>query len=772
MTRRTVVPVIMSGGAGSRLWPVSRGDKPKQFHSMVGGDTLLGTTLSRVAGDSATVAFEPYIILSSAKHVANVEAHLPPDAPCGALIYEPCVRSTAPAVAVATHHIAQHHPDAAILMLASDAHIADVAAFHQAIAHGVDAADAGGLVTFGIVPDRAETGYGYIRRGAAAGHAFEVQEFVEKPNAPTAQAYLEDGGYYWNAGIFLFKPAEMIAEFHRQCPEIYAQSVAAYERARRDGPGIYLDNDAFAACPTESIDYAVMEHAAQVKVVPVDMGWNDIGSWAQVYDVAKIVAGETAGQADAARINADANVTLGDVIAVNANANYVKADRGLVALVGTNNLAILQTEDATVIIDRDHAQDVKLVVDRLKKQSRPEPGVSASTTRIVRPARGRVGDMRQWLFESALPFWYEAGLDREHGGVVERLNLDGSPKVDDYKRLRVLARQIYVYAHAKLMGFDAAKADAFIDHALTQLLEHGWHADGGWIHLFTREGTVKDDTRDAYDQAFVIFGLAWAYRATGRPDLLDWIDKTLSFIDAELADPVHGGLREGVPATQPRRANPHMHFLEAMLAAHAATRGEGADSRYIDRAAGIVALLDNKLLDHDTWTLTEFFTDDWQILPGDAGQIAEPGHHYEWVWLLGRYSAHSGADVSQMQRKLFATAEAFGRNHATHRVYDEVSKSGHPIKTSSRSWPQTEALKCLLALHEAGHPGLERRIDETLAVLMDDFFAVTPAGGWMDQFADDGTPMADTMPASTFYHAFSAGAELLRVFDDGSIPAI
>ena len=286
MVQRQVIPVIMCGGAGSRLWPVSRSDQPKQFHAIVGEKTLLESTLARVTGCLAQLSFEPYVLMSSVRHRATIDRLRPQNIACGGVIYEPCPRSTAPAVAVATRFVSQINPDAAALLLSSDAYIANTGAFHEAIAAGVEAVNDGSLVTFGIMPDRPETGYGYIRRGVASGPAFEVEAFVEKPDLATAKTYLQDGSYYWNAGIFLFQPAEMATEFRRQAPEMWHHAGQAFEQAERQDDILFLASDPFAACNTESIDYAIMENAERIKVVPVNMGWDDIGSWSQVYDVA------------------------------------------------------------------------------------------------------------------------------------------------------------------------------------------------------------------------------------------------------------------------------------------------------------------------------------------------------------------------------------------------------------------------------------------------------------------------------------------------------
>ena len=264
--------------------------------------------------------------------------------------------------------------------------------------------------------------------------------------------------------------------------------------------------------------------------------------------------------------------------------------------------------------------------------------------------------MRDWLQRRALPLWATAGVDQTKGGFVESLTHEGAPIFDGTKRLRVQARQIYVYAHAHLLGWEGPWLAA-ARHGFEFMCANYWDANrGGWIFSVERDGAPADTVREAYEQAFALFGLAWLYRAGGDEAVLEWIARTLDFLDEHLADPINGGFREAAPDKLPRRQNPHMHLLEAMLALHGAT----GDRRYLSRARQLFELFQSRLFDPASGTLGEFFTAAWQPAPGQTGTLVEPGHHFEWVWLLEQFGRASGDDVSAEQAALYRFAETYG----------------------------------------------------------------------------------------------------------------
>lgn len=693
MSRLSVTPVILSGGAGSRLWPLSREARPKQFHTLLGRETLLASTIARVTGDTTRPHFHPYLLLGSAAHAGDLERHARRNPECGGILLEPSVRNTAAAIAAATCHVAERQTDDPIIVLPSDAHIADVEAFHKSICCAIACADDESIVTFGIVPDRPETGYGYIKRGGQSGPGYICEAFIEKPDQATADSYLADGRYFWNGGIFLFRPSVMLAAFERHAPDILEAARRSVQLAQRAGLTVALDGQAFAACRSQSIDYAVMEKVERVKVVAADMGWSDLGSWQQIHDLADK--------------DSDGNCFSGKVAAKNTAQTFVLSQQRTIGLVGVKDLIVVDTADSLLIAGRNATQDVKSIVETLKSGRHSEARHLPDFSRIIWPLETQVDLIKSWLFKKAYPYWTETGVDWERGGVHERMALDGSPKLnDDYKRVRVLARQIAAFAQAKLLGYDG-RADRALSHSLEALFNFAKHQDGGWVHLLNPDGSVKDAARDTYDQGFVLYALAMAYRATGEAGLKSSANETYAFITEQLADERAGGFFEGLPTRLPRRSNPHMHLLEAMLACHRAFDG----GPYLETAARIVTLFKSKFLDEETWALGEFFKEDWQPADGSPGQRVEPGHMYEWMWLLATFEKMSGQDLSQPLWRLLTFAEAHGRNAETGRVYDAIAKDGSVLESTSRTWPQTEALKALVVMKERGQGGLEHRIN-------------------------------------------------------------
>ena len=349
-------PVLLSGGSGTRLWPLSREAYPKQFLPLAGEDTMLQATWRRVAG----IADAAPIVIAGEDHRFLVAEQLrQADAPTPAIVLEPVGRNTAPAIAAAALQAMADGGDPLLLVLPSDHVVRDAAAFRDAVRAAMPAAEAGALVTFGIVPDAPETGFGYIQAdaGDAGGGVRKVLRFVEKPDAATAQGYLDAGGYYWNSGMFLLRASRYLEELQRFRPDIVAAVRAAFDGAARDGDFIRLQREAFAAGPSDSIDYAVMENTAAAMVLPVDIGWNDVGSWSALWEVSAQ--------------DGDGNAHHGDVIAIDSRNSYAYARR-LVALVGVDDLVVVETDDAVLVARKDRVQQVKDVVARLKADQRTQ----------------------------------------------------------------------------------------------------------------------------------------------------------------------------------------------------------------------------------------------------------------------------------------------------------------------------------------------------------------------------------------------------------------
>ena len=354
-----IFPVILSGGSGTRLWPLSRTLLPKQFLPLVTRKTMLQETLLRLAGMAQLQA--PLVVCSADHRFLAAEQLREIGVTSMAQILEPAGRNTAPAVAVAALCVAESDPQGVMLVLPADHLIRDVGGFHEAIAKAAALASTGRLATFGIVGREPETGYGYIERGEVihgTNRSYRVARFVEKPDETHAREFIASGRFYWNSGMFVFKASRFLEELGKYRPDILKAATQAWSKSTRDLDFIRLDDKSFLASPAESIDYAVMENTKDAAVVEADIGWSDIGSWTALWQ---------AGQPDPA-----GNVTLGDVHIDNVRNCYVRAEGRLVAAVGVENLIIVETSDAVLVTHKDCSQDVKKVVASLKSKQRDE----------------------------------------------------------------------------------------------------------------------------------------------------------------------------------------------------------------------------------------------------------------------------------------------------------------------------------------------------------------------------------------------------------------
>ena len=369
----------------------------------------------------------------------------------------------------------------------------------------------------------------------------------------------------------------------------------------------------------------------------------------------------------------------------------------------------------------------------------------------------RFDDAHRWTFDLALPYWAEHGVDREWGGFVEHLGLDGRDGQASFKRVRAQARQIYVFAHAALLGW--APGRALAEHGWSFLHRHGRRADGAWVRRMGRQGGVVDPTCDAYDMAFVLFAHAWMFRLGGDDRILQSALDTVAALDEFLAHP--GGLGwlafEGCAGA--REQNPHMHLIEAAIELAAATGHE----RFLELAGRINDLFHRRLFDRDAGLLREFFSEDWSGPDAERGNIVEPGHMLEWSWILRRAEGLVGLDVADTPAILYDRALALGEIASTGLIVDQVDPNGRVLAGGFRSWPQTEALKAHLVAFEAGDDAALDRAKRSLDNLLDRYLHCGPKGCWIDQLDRNLTPSIDKIPSTTFYHLFLAFSELERV---------
>ena len=353
-----MIPVILSGGSGTRLWPLSRRHYPKQFLPLVSNHTMIQETLLRLTGISGLKA--PIAVCNEDHRFMMAEQLREIDVTPAAIILEPLGRNTAPAVALAA--LTATSEDDVLLILPADHVIENVQAFQDAVGQAKLLAEQGYLVTFGIVPTEPETGYGYIKRSTeAVDAAYKVASFVEKPNLETAKAYLESGDYYWNSGMFAFKASSFLSELEKFNPDMLEKCRQALKVAKVDMDFVRLDKEIFATCPSDSIDYAVMEKTAKAVVIPMDAAWNDVGSWSALWDVTDK--------------DALGNAIMGDVLTVDTSNSFIHAHSKLVSVVGLDNVIVVETADAVMIAAKDRVQDVKEIVDQLKAKNRSEADI-------------------------------------------------------------------------------------------------------------------------------------------------------------------------------------------------------------------------------------------------------------------------------------------------------------------------------------------------------------------------------------------------------------
>lgn len=697
-------PVILCGGGGTRLWPLSNAVTPKQFLHLTGPRSMVAETLARV---SDPALFDAPLAVGSVRQEPLLRSALPGVE----LLLEPVGRNSAPAIAAAA---LASRADALLLVLPSDHHIADVPAFHRALTDGAAAALAGDIVTFGITPDHPATGYGYIRAGAGEGPVRDAMGFVEKPDLETARAYLQSGEYLWNAGIFLFRADAMIDALRAHAPDI----LDGAERALR--PGGVLDLEAFAACRAESIDYAVMEKATNVKLVPVSMGWSDVGDFRAL---------------QALRPGGDSNRIEGPVIADGVTDSLIRSEGPTVGVRGVSGLAVIATASSVLVTPLSEAGNIRALA---------EGAPHAARSRLDPRARARIGS---WLAEAVLPGWAGRAIDGASGGFVEALDMAGNPLAHLPRRGRVAPRQLFAFATARRHGWNPdGAADAVIDRALAFLDGPARAPGGGWAHGFAGDGSVSDPRRDLYDHAFVALAGAAAC-AAGHPAGRALAEEAFETIDRLFADPVQGGWEDRETAVGVKRANPHMHLLEASIAWYEVS----GEARARARIEEIAALFEHWMFDTRSGAVLERFSADWKQA---IDYRVEPGHCFEWAVLLQAAETLTGRDTASWRRRLVRFAETNGIRSGL--ALNTLDLDGGSVTPSHRLWPQLERLRALLASAE-----IPSDPDAVLEDIERHYLRPGPAWGWVDALDKDCIPAVTQIPASMLYHLMTAFAPFL-----------
>ena len=707
----SLYPVIMCGGSGVRLWPVSRPERPKPFARLMGGArTAFQETALRAA------PLGPLLVIAGADHGGLIREQLAELGLSAQVLLEPEPRDSAPAMAAAAIHLLRRDEEAVMVVLAADHNVPDAAAFRDTVVRAAPFSRAGRIVTLGVAPTFPATGYGYIRPGRGE-TVRTVDAFIEKPDAARAAALIAEG-CLWNSGNFIVPATTLAYELGRLAPEVLEAAEAAVETASGPEDGLRL-GEVFRTAPKISIDYAVMEKTSRAMVAAADFAWSDVGAWDVVHALSER--------------DADDNRLVGRVEAEGVSGSYIRADGGAEAVVvGLSGIAVVADAGRVLVAPLSDSQAVKRGVERL--QARGPAGFSG-----LAEAAGWFG---LWLRTAALPVWWSLGADRERGGFVEAIAQDGSPQPAP-RRGRVQGRMIFSFAQAGMMGWSGPWREA-ARHALAGMKADFLRPDGLVRTLVGLDGRPLDDTPHVYDQAFALLGLASLRQAGESADeALDLAHRLREGLEA-LRHPA-GGFQEA--GDQPFQANAHMHLLESSLAWEEA--GEAGWSGLSDEIAGLAL---GAFIDH-RGVLSEFFDAEWRRADGDDGRLVEPGHQFEWAWLLDRWGRARGRADGQLAARALHEAGRQGvdprRACAVNALWQDLTvRDGW-----ARLWPQTEFLKSALALGETedalqAAAGLRRYLD-------------TPVRGlWRDRQGPTGGFAPGDAPATSLYHIVGAIRQL------------
>lgn len=715
-------PVIMCGGAGTRLWPASRPSRPKQFIALAGNRSLFQEAVLRAAPLQADGGC--LIVVGGVDHKAWILEQLEQVGVAAQVLLEPEARDSAAAMAAAAAWTHNRDPKGVNAFLASDHHIPDHEAFRAAVTAAAEGARQARIVTLGVKPTEPSSAYGYI---APTGRGLgPIAAFVEKPDQVMAGRYISDG-YLWNSGNFIVSTEVLLAELKVHAPAVEVAARAAVATAGRGS--IAVLGDAFRKAPKVSIDYAVMEKTQLASVLEVEFNWSDLGAWDAI---AASGEGEIGGH-----IFEDAEGCLARA-----------ADGMLVAAIGVKNLAIIAERDAVLVCDLSRSQDVKKVVERIRLASpqhvdfarRPDEALAAGALRL-----------KEWLRFKALPLWSGLGQG-EDGAFAEALAHDGR-RVETPRRARVQARQIYVFAQAGLMGWHGAWSRT-VRVGLANLDADFLRHDGLMRTLLCAESRPLDETVMVYDQAFLLLALATALKAGIGGDGVRARGAAVRDALLTRATP-SGALREA--GEQPFQSNAHMHLFEAALAWEEVSD----DPAWRDLADRVAGLACTTFIASASGRLREFFDETWAAAPGDEGRLVEPGHQFEWSWLLARYAKARGDEATMMAARRLYVAGREGVSER-HRVTVNALNDDGSVRTArARLWPQTEWLKSALIMAD-GASGRDRLayLDDASEALRALWLYLTPDGLWRDTRLQDGDFIEEAAPASSLYHIVSAFTQL------------
>lgn len=713
-------PVIMCGGAGTRLWPASRPSRPKQFIPLAGNRSLFHEAIVRVA--PLVNSGGKLIVVGGVAHREWILAQLDEVGIQAQILLEPEARDSAAAMAAAAAWTHDVDPEGINIFLASDHHIPDHAAFVSAVEAAARGAAQGRVVTLGVRPRSPSSAYGYICPTGSG--LSEVKAFVEKPDVTTAKRYMAEG-YLWNSGNFIVSAQVLRQELQRYAPAVEEAATRAVKSM--SGRRVATLGREFRNAPRISIDYAVMENTDLASVLEVDFDWSDLGAWDAVAETGEGEVGP--------HIFEDSESCMAR-----------SADGMIIAAVGVRNLAIVAEKDAVLVADLSRSQDIKKVVERLKLVSPKHLDFEKKQVEDHVVGGRRLFD---WARLQALPVWSTLGQD-ENGVFVEALKLDGR-QVSSNRRARVQARQIHVFAEAGRNGWAGPWRRA-VTKGLESLKKDYLRTDGLMRTMLTPSGEALDDAAHIYDQAFLMFALASAKRAGLDED--GALEAQAVHVRDRLrlqADALGAQVEEG---DYPYQSNAHMHLLEACLTWEQA----GGDEVWSQWASQLVNLARSVFIDPEAGFLREYFSADWKAAEGEIGRRVEPGHQFEWAWLLCRYARQRADEkIMAVAKRLYACGMV-GVSDRERVALDAIGDDGVVLSQRARMWPQTEWLKAALILAEVSDDGERQQyLSEASLATQAIWRYLTPEGLWRDKFlSDQGDFIDEPAPASTLYHLFGA----------------
>jgi len=709
----------MCGGGGARLWPASGPARPKQFLQLLGPRSSFQEAVRRAAAIPGASA---PLVVAGVAHIDFIRAQLAEIGTAAVVLLEPEPRDSAAAIAASVAWIERERPGAVAVIISADHHLPDAEAFGRAVAETLPAAEAGSIVTLGVTPAVAATAYGYIQPAAGERAVRPVVAFVEKPDAGRARQYVEKG-FLWNSGYFVARAETLAEELARFAPDVLAAARAGVAEGACNA-GVLLLGESFRRAPRVSIDYAVMERTDRAAVLPVDFEWSDLGAWDAIWA--------------AAGKDAQGNALTANSQAVDARDSLVVAPPAVhVALLGVQGVGVIVDGDAVLVCDLGQSQRVRTVAG-----DAPAPVREGDFASLAEAAAW----FELWLRTAALPLWATAGVDPASGQFRDRLRLDGRSD-ETQRRARVQARQAWVYASAAQAGIEGAWIDV-AERGFAAYLARFRRPDGLFVHSLAVDGGPRDGSAPVYEQAFSLLAMSGLRGAGRRPaGETDALAREV-LIGLEASRHAGGGFCEtGEHACQ---ANCTMHLFEAALA---------WDALGVDRAWGALAdelaeLSLARFIAPEDGFLREFFDEAWRPAAGDDGRWVEPGHQFEWAWLLARWGRARGRqDALSAAQRLYEIGKLGVdrvRNVAIDRLWDDLSARD----LTARLWPQTERLKAALLFEDeaealAAAHGLFRYLD------------VPVRGLWRDTLRPDGSFVAEPAPASSFYHIVGAVLPLL-----------